>query len=362
MTRTDEDERLALFLDYENLAIGARESLGIAPFDMDPVADALAVRGRVLARRAYADWSFFDEDRRRLTRHHVELIEITQRMGVSGRKNAADIKMAVDAIELAFERPYVTTFVIATGDSDFSPLVDKLRELDRRVIGLGVRDSTSALLPNACDEFIFYDDLIPDQDRRNNDRRSAGADRRRRSETAQVNAGQENASPPPEPTEAASESAAIDDIVLPTLAGLGRSTAGPVRASSLKRAILRKDPTFSEGDHGFRAFGELLRHLESRGLVELDGKGDPEVGISESSDDADSFDLLARVVAERGGSGVSLSGLKDEMRKHKPDFDEGQHGYRSFLQFCRGAAQRDVVELTTDGDSGEHFVSSSRPT
>ena len=109
-------------------------------------------------RRAYADWSYFDEDRRMLTRHQVELIEIPQRMGVV-RKNAADIKMAVDAIELCFERDYITTFVLGTGDSDFTPLVHKLRELNRRVIGIGVEASTSALLPAACDEFLFYERL-----------------------------------------------------------------------------------------------------------------------------------------------------------------------------------------------------------
>src|SRR5690606_17023018 len=127
-------------------------------FDLRPISDALAERGRVVVRRAYADWSYFDEDRRMLTRSHVELIEMPQRMGTS-RKNAADIKMAVDAVELAFVRDYVSTFVICTGDSDFTPLVYKLRELNKRVIGVGVRDSTSAMLPPACDEFLYYDDL-----------------------------------------------------------------------------------------------------------------------------------------------------------------------------------------------------------
>ncbi len=154
----NDEERIALFLDYENLAIGAREQLHLSAFDFRPVADALAERGRVVVRRAYADWSRFDEDRRMLTRHHVELIEIPQRMG-SVRKNAADIKMAVDAIELCFERDYITTFVLGTGDSDFTPLVHKLRELNRRVIGIGVEASTSALLPPACDEFLFYERL-----------------------------------------------------------------------------------------------------------------------------------------------------------------------------------------------------------
>src|ERR1051325_52702 len=158
LTGVDQEERIALFLDYENLAIGAREHLGGMPFDFRPIADALAERGRVVVRRAYADWSFFDEDRRMLTRSHVELIEMPQRMGAS-RKNAADIKMAVDAVEMAFEREYISTFVICTGDSDFTPLVHKLRELNKQVIGVGVEQSTSAMLPPACDEFLYYDRL-----------------------------------------------------------------------------------------------------------------------------------------------------------------------------------------------------------
>src|SRR3954465_5615163 len=153
-----DDELIALFLDYENLAIGTREALNGAAFDLRPIADALAERGRVVVRRAYADWTSFDEDRRMLTRHHVELIEIPQKMGAV-RKNAADIKMAVDAIELCFERDYITTYVLGTGDRDFMPLVHKLRELNRRVIGIGVEASTSALLPAACDEFLFYERL-----------------------------------------------------------------------------------------------------------------------------------------------------------------------------------------------------------
>src|ERR1700754_1211520 len=127
-------------------------------FELRPVADALAERGRVVVRRAYADWSYFDPDRRMLTRSHVELIDIPQRMGAS-RKNSADIKMVVDALEVAFERDYISTFVLCTGDSDFTPLVDKLRELNKRVIGVGVEESTSLLLPAPCAEFLFSDRL-----------------------------------------------------------------------------------------------------------------------------------------------------------------------------------------------------------
>src|SRR5919197_1203012 len=152
----DDEERIALFIDHENLKIGARE-VGRS-YDVGPIMDALAERGRVVARRAYAVWTLFAADRRALSQHNCELIDIPQRTGVV-RKNAADIKLAVDAMEFAHERGFVSTFVIASGDSDFTPLVAALRALNRRVIGIGVKGSTSALLPPACDEFLFYDRL-----------------------------------------------------------------------------------------------------------------------------------------------------------------------------------------------------------
>ncbi|MFW6091113.1 MAG: NYN domain-containing protein, partial [Actinomycetota bacterium] len=223
-----DEERIAVFIDYENLAIGAREHLEGLRFDFGPIADALAERGRVVSRRAYADWSMFDEDRRMLTRHHVELIEVTQRMGAV-RKNAADIKMAVDAVELAFERDYVTTFVICTGDSDFTPLVHKLRELNRRVIGVGVRASTSQLLPPACDEFLFYENL--------------------RGVEPPPAAAEPSGGPAADEEEPAED---LDSLVTQTLAGLQRSGGEAVLASALKRALLRKDSTFSETEYGFR--------------------------------------------------------------------------------------------------------------
>ena len=152
----DEEERIALFLDFENLAIGAQERGD--KLDISVIVEALAERGRVVARRAYADWNLFADYRQALVAQRIEMIEIPQRTGVV-RKNAADIKLAVDAMEMVFTRDFITTFVIASGDSDFTPVVLKLRELNRRVIGVGVEGSTSELLPGACDEFLFYERL-----------------------------------------------------------------------------------------------------------------------------------------------------------------------------------------------------------
>ncbi len=282
-----DDERIALFLDYENLAIGAREALGHALFDLRPIADALAERGRVVVRRAYADWSNFDEDRRMLTRHQVELIEIPQRMGAT-RKNAADIKMAVDAIELSFERDYITTFVLGTGDSDFTPLVHKLRELNKRVIGVGVEASTSALLPPACDEFLFYERLEGVEAATPGARARTTRTRSRRGTSAPAAAAPETDADAQAATVPAPEDVDLGVLVTQTLSGLERSSSGPVLVSMLKRTILRKDPTFNEANFGFRGFGELMRNLAERGVVELtegSAKGDPEVSFPTNADD-----------------------------------------------------------------------------
>ncbi len=336
----DQEERIALFLDYENLAIGARDHLGGMSFELRPVTDALAERGRVVVRRAYADWSFFDSDRRMLTRSNVELIDMPQRMGAS-RKNAADIKMAVDALELAFERDYITIFALCTGDSDFTPLVHKLRELNKRVIGVGVENSTSALLPAACDEFLYYDRLegveIP---------------------AAKVREPEPNTAPEAAPPR---DIDSLSATVAQTVAGLQSSSSGPVTASTLKRTLLRKDPTFNEADYGFRAFGELLRHLAGHNVVELaDGaaKGDPEVTLPEHGDREAAFGLLRSVVAELAGQHgtVALSGLKNRVRKIAPDFSEKKLGYRSFLQFCKAAATSGAVVLKWSPEADDYLL------
>jgi uncharacterized protein (TIGR00288 family) len=328
-----EDERIAVFIDYENLAIGAREDLGV-DFQFKPIADALAERGRVVVRRAYADWTYFAKDRQMLTLNQVELIEIPQRKGTV-RKNAADIKMAVDAVELAFERGYVTAFAICTGDSDFTPLVHKLRELNRTVIGIGLKASTSALLPAACDEFLFYENL------------------------AGVDAPDRKPAERPEPV-AKVDRSAPEAVIVPTLTGLLRAGNGSVRASSVKRALLRKDPTFTEGDYGFRGFRELLHHLEEKGVVELDDSGavgDPIVSFPEEGRGEDAaFGLLHDVVAELAKDGeVHLSGLKDEMRKRDPNFSERNSGYSGFLQFVKAADARGFVEYDWS-DAADGYV------
>jgi hypothetical protein len=324
----------------------------------------------VVVRRAYADWSYFDEDRRMLTRSHVELIEMPQRMGAP-RKNAADIKMTVDALELAFERAYISTFVICSGDSDFTPLVHKLRELNKRVIGVGVEKSTSTLLPPACDEFLYYDRL------EGVDAPAARAARSRPARTAvsgppdalpaaRVEPGAEAAehepgAEAPPPGELGRDGDGLAVLVAQTVAGLQASSGGEVNASTLKRTLLRKDPTFAEADYGFRTFGELLRHLAGRNVVELaegPAKGDPEVSLPEHGDPEAAFGLLRSVVLDLAGTdgSVALSGLKNQLRRVRPDFTEKKLGYRSFLQFCKAAATNGLVRLQWSADAEDYLL------
>lgn len=334
-----DEERLALFIDFENLAIGARERGG--QIDLGVVMDALSERGRIVIRRAYADWNLFSEYRQGLVAQRIEMIEIPQRTGMV-RKNAADIKLAVDALELAFEREFVTTFVIASGDSDFTPLVLKLRELNRRVVGVGVEGSTSELLPGACDEFLFYERLLGPGSVESAPRRRA----RRGTED-----------------DAESDLVDIARRVTQTLSGLQRSSDGNVLSSTIKRALLRKDPTFSEGDYGFRAWGELMRHLETMGAVELGpgtAEGDPSVQFpTDGGSEEQAFEVLRDTVAEieqRAGS-PPLSGLKDQLRRREPSFSEKDFGYGGFLQFVKAAAAKGIVDLHWDDEVEDYFLS-----
>jgi uncharacterized protein (TIGR00288 family) len=339
----EDEERIALFIDYENLAIGARDRG--EKLDMAVIMDALSERGRVVARRAYADWNLFSDHRQGLLAQRIEMIEIPQRSGMV-RKNAADIKLAVDALELAFQREFITTFVVGSGDSDFTPLVLKLREMNKRVIGVGVEGSTSELLPGACDEFLFYERLLGPGTVKS-------AVRKRRARTDD------------DDDEDASDLSEISRLVTRTLAGMQRGQNGPVLSSMIKRAILRKDPTFSEGDYGFRAWGELIRHLESAGVIELhegSAEGDPTVDYpSDGGSEATAFELLRNVVAEleqRDGS-PQLSGLKNELRKRRPGFSEKDFGYGGFLQFVKAAAARGVIDLEWDEADEDYYLSTA---
>jgi uncharacterized protein (TIGR00288 family) len=379
MANTDPtEERLALFIDHENVSIGARD-IGYR-FDVAPLTEALAERGRVVVRRAYADWNLFREDRQEMVDGNVELIEIPQKSGTV-RKNAADIQMAVDAMELALTRDFVSTFVIVSGDSDFTPLVSKLRELNKRVIGVGLKGSTSAKLPPACDEFLFYDRLDgaplrqgssspgPSRTKKKTSKSSRGGGGRGGSATsapatsAEPDRTDEAATAAPAPKSQKQDLRALERLVTRTLTGLQSSAGGSIQASNLKRALLRKDPTFSEQDLGFRGFRELLRHFEESGVITLTegtAPGDPEVDLpAEGQGEDAAFALLRRTVQElmkELGGDPPLSGLKDQLRKRQDGFSEKDLGYSGFLQFCKAAVAKNVVEMDWEEDDEEYYL------
>ena len=348
MATTNEEERIALFVDFENLALGARDRGGV--LDMSAIMNALSERGRIVVRKAYADWNLFAEHRQGVVAQRIEMIEIPQRTGMV-RKNAADIKLAVDAIELAFQRDFITTFVIASGDSDFTPLVLKLRELNRRVIGVGVEGSTSDLLPGACDEFLFYGRLVG----------SAGV-KGPTTRKKKVKAGSNGGAEADDDT-ARTDLADMARRVTATLVGLQQSSSGPALSSMIKRVLLRKDPTFSESDYGFRTWGEMMRHLETMGVVELhagSAEGDPVVDFpADGGGEEQAFNLLRDVVTEleqRTGA-PPLSGLKNELRKRNPGFSEKDFGYGGFLQFVKAGSAKGVVDLEWDDEAEDYYLS-----
>ena len=235
---------LAVFIDFENIALGLRGRAD-ATFDVHKVIQRLLEIGNVLVKRAYADWSRFGYYTRPFHEAAIELIEIPRR-GDAG-KNSADIRLCVDAMDLCYAKGHVDTFVIVSGDSDFSPLVSKLRENGKRVIGLGLRGSTSNLLVANCDEFIYYESI---------DRHV----------------------PPPKPAPAqngqngqkgSTDKEALRKLVAQTVSALLREGRDPIQASLVKDTIKRKDPSFNETEYGCRSFTEVLEDAQEQGLITM---------------------------------------------------------------------------------------------
>ncbi len=258
MAATQDNISMALFCDFENVALGVRDAQ-YEKFDIKPVLERLLLKGSIVVKKAYCDWERYKGFKATMHEANFELIEIPH-VRQSG-KNSADIRLVVDALDLCYTKSHVNTFVIISGDSDFSPLVSKLRENAKQVIGIGVKQSTSDLLIANCDEFIFYDDLVRESQRasakRTRDSQPAAKrspdEERRRKEEYEARRGQ-----------------AIE-IALETFDALvsERGDGGKIWASMLKEAIKRRKPDFSESYYGFRAFGNLLEEAQARGLLEL---------------------------------------------------------------------------------------------
>jgi len=270
---------MAVFCDFENVALGVRDAR-FSRFDIDKVLERLLLKGSIVVKKAYCDWDRYKEFKASMHEASFELIEIPH-VRMSG-KNSADIRMVVDALDLCYTKSHVDTFVVVSGDSDFSPLVSKLRENNKIVIGVGVKSSTSDLLIANCDEFIYYDDLVRKEEQRRGRRKTPAKQAQSSAKPASgpaatpvaadpAPAGGSSAAQPPRSTEAERRQEAFD-LVLKTIEALAdeRDEDEKIWGSMIKQAIKRQRPGFNESYHGFRSFSELLEEARAQKLIELE--------------------------------------------------------------------------------------------
>ena len=236
VSMSQEDQKLALFIDIDNVIIGLRES-GHPKFDVKLLLSRLLDKGKIIIKKAYADWSRYAEYKRAFHESAFELIDIPQHK-MTG-KNSADIRMVVDAMDLASNKEHITTFVIGSGDSDFSPLVSKLKENNKTVLGFGVKGSTSELLIENCDEFIYYEDLVREQ--------------------VKV----------PAVAGLPEKSREVSSLLIESMQALQRENKEILWGSMVKQTMQRKNPSFSESYYGFRAFSELLESAQKHRVITL---------------------------------------------------------------------------------------------
>ena len=234
-----EEARIALFIDFENIALGLKGRKSKA-WNIHRILERLLEKGRIIAKRAYADWTRYADYRADMHEAAIELIEVPKRTQTG--KNSADIRLVVDALDLCYTKEHLDTFVIVSGDSDFSPLVSKLKENNKRVVGVGLRDATSALLADNCDEFLFYEDLEGPGSARTQERAAAG--------------------PPTKKQEAFNH-------LLDAIEALLRENKDVLYSSMIKDTIKRKKPAFSENSYGYRTFSELLEDAARSGLIQI---------------------------------------------------------------------------------------------
>ena len=258
MTDVTQTRNLAVFCDFENVALGVRDAK-YADFDIQKVLERLLLKGNIVVKKAYCDWERYKDFKAPMHEAAFELIEIPH-VRQSG-KNSADIRMVVDALDLCYTKLHLDTFVIISGDSDFSPLVSKLRENNKVVIGVGVKQSTSDLLTANCDEFIFYDDLVRDAERPSRSRRRGSGKKTAKKKAAAV--------------ELSDEEKKIQDaleLLVTTVKDLFRERGEMEKlwGSMVKQTLKRRKPGFNESYHGFSTFSKLLEEAEKRKLLVLE--------------------------------------------------------------------------------------------
>lgn len=257
MSQKIETRNMALFCDFENVALGVRDAQ-YEKFDISKVLERLLLKGSIVVKKAYCDWSRYKEFKAVMHEASFELIEIPH-VRQSG-KNSADIRMVVDALDLCYTKSHVDTFVIISGDSDFSPLVSKLRENNKIVVGVGVKNSTSDLLIANCDEFIYYDDLV---------RRKEPARKRAPRKKAPASSGAKEKEVPADT--AARQQEALD-LIESTYDAIieERGETEKIWGSMIKQTLKRRQPGFSETYYGFKSFGQLLEEAQTAGLFKLE--------------------------------------------------------------------------------------------
>jgi uncharacterized protein (TIGR00288 family) len=258
MTESNQTQNMAVFCDFENVALGVRDA-NYAAFDIQKVLERLLLKGNIVVKKAYSDWDRYKEFKATMHEAAFELIEIPH-VRQSG-KNSADIRMVVDALDLCYTKLHLDTFVIISGDSDFSPLVSKLRENNKVVIGVGVKQSTSDLLTANCDEFIFYDDLVRDAEKPNRSRRKSSSKKTTKKKVSKRVVSEE---------EKKKQDAL--DLVIATVEDLfqERGEMEKVWGSMVKQTLKRRKPGFNERYHGFSTFSKLLEEAQARKLLVLE--------------------------------------------------------------------------------------------
>ncbi|MES9956630.1 MAG: NYN domain-containing protein [Sedimenticola sp.] len=258
MPESSPTQNMAIFCDFENVALGVRDA-NYEAFNIQKVLERLLLKGNIVVKKAYCDWDRYKEFKTAMHEAAFELIEIPH-VRQSG-KNSADIRMVVDALDLCYTKLHLDTFVIISGDSDFSPLVSKLRENNKIVIGVGVKNSTSDLLTANCDEFIFYDDLVRDSKKFNQARRKSSSKKAVKKKVSKK-----------QPSEEEKRKQEALDLVVATVEDLiqERGETGKVWGSMVKQTLKRRKPGFSERYHGFSTFNALLEEAQDRNLVILE--------------------------------------------------------------------------------------------
>ncbi len=348
---------MAVFCDFENVALGVRDAK-IDRFDIKPVLERLLLKGSIVVKKAYCDWERYKGFKASMHEASFELIEIPH-VRQSG-KNSADIRLVVDALDLCYTKSHVDTFVIVSGDSDFSPLVSKLRENAKKVIGVGVKHSTSDLLVANCDEFIFYDDLVRELMREQKERakaRGEGGANAKRQGGDERRASAENAEERGEERGEERKSRAIT-LVVETLDALGyeRGDSGKIWASVLKSAIKRRRPDFNEARYGFRAFGNLLEEAQARGLLEVGRDEKSGTYVTRTSQPASAApaspveetaapradDARSRRKGRRGGRGAAAA---------------GENGHEQAREASEASETNEATEIRETQETAEAHVS-----